>query len=194
MLRDAPKRQRAHHQLTHVPTAQDRARAGSGRRGRRAPGRDTRTQRPGEQLRIPAGRETRCEAQGRGEPGRVGHPHAACGGGPESSSGAMPRFRTALFQLVVSLSHNTGITSRIRPRHHLYQSLGSSTAAGIRGMRKSCRNPMGTDARRSSPTRAILTSAGEGLETPRAEAPPRPAPTLCTPTDHQYPSLPSSPP
>lgn len=72
LLRDAPKRQRAHHQLTHVHMEQDRAQVGSSRRG-------TCTQHPGEwweRLYIPAGRETRCEGQGHREPVRVGHPYS----------------------------------------------------------------------------------------------------------------------
>ena len=181
----------------HVFTGRRQAAAGE---DRQRLGRDTRTQHPGEwreRLYIPAGRETRCEGQGRREPGRVGHPHSACRDGPVSNSGVTPRFRTAVFQQVASLSHNTGITSRIRPRHHSYRSLGSSTAAGIRGTNKEeLQEPHGNGHEMVFPHQDHPDPTSwrqAGAPTHRAKALPWPGPALCTPTGLQYKSLPSSP-
>lgn len=113
-----------------------------------------------------------------------------------SDSGVTARFPTAVFQLVASLSHNTGITSRIRPRHHNYQSLGSSTAAGIRGTNKEeLQEPHGNRCAMVFPHQDhpdLPSQRLAGAPVRRAEALPWPVPALGTPTDLHDKSLPSS--
>lgn len=113
-----------------------------------------------------------------------------------SDSGVTARFPTAVFQLVASLSHNTGITSRIRPRHHNDQSLGSSTAAGIRGTNKEeLQEPHGNRCAMVFPHQDhpdLPSQRLAGAPVRRAEALPWPVPALGTPTDLHDKSLPSS--